>query len=138
MTHQSPPPTIHQRQTTQTSLTARRRRNTMHTACRTRRILPPPCFFTNTRNHPAMISVNSQKFERRGEKVACFSPKIELFNPFVIPFQSTSVDSGSQDVCISYTISSIVDPEVSRYMKSGSKRLEIVAKCTPCQCCACR
>lgn len=53
-------------------------------------------------------------------------PRIEIFNPFEKPF---SHESRQREV---------VDPEVRRYMRSGHRRLRIVAKCTPCQCCACR
>ena len=66
------------------------------------------------------------------------SPKIEIFNPFIVPFRSKKSGFNKAVVNGGSAFSMIVDPEVTRYMKSGNKRLEIVAKCTPCQCCACR
>lgn len=60
-------------------------------------------------------------------------PQIDIFNPFVRPFSEKQEETNNKpEVLI------IVHPEVKRYMHSGQKRLEIVAKCTPCQCCACR
>ncbi len=66
-----------------------------------------------------------------------FSPRIEIFNPFEKPF-STSIGSISAEEDTEIHRIEIVDPEVRRYMRSGHRRLRIVAKCTPCQCCACR
>ena len=65
------------------------------------------------------------------------NPKIEIFNPFEKPFSRTEgVDSVEQGMAVRRE--EIVNPEVRRYMRSGHPRLRIVAKCTPCQCCACR
>jgi hypothetical protein len=61
---------------------------------------------------------------------AVLSPKIEVFNPYKQPFASAD-DLDKQ-------VRSIVNPEVMEFMRSGHKGLRIVAKCTPCQCCACR
>jgi len=52
------------------------------------------------------------------------NPKIEMFNPFSEPFSDLNEDK------------SIVAKEVVEYMESDNTK--IVAKCTPCQCCACR
>ena len=60
-------------------------------------------------------------------------PQIEIFNPFVTPFVEGKIDKKDKPECFT-----IVKPEVKRYMRSTRKGLEIVAKCTPCQCCACR
>ena len=57
------------------------------------------------------------------------SPKIEMFNPFVKPF-TKKVDNDESIELV------IVSPEVVKYMMSENTK--IVAKCTPCQCCACR
>ena len=65
------------------------------------------------------------------------SPKIEIFNPFEKPF-SRIVASDSSEQGTENRRREIVNPEVRRYMRSGHRRLRIVAKCTPCQCCACR
>ena len=54
-----------------------------------------------------------------------FAPKVEIFSPFKRPF---SDDEG--------TTATVVSPRVVEYTKS--KKSKIVAKCTPCQCCACR
>lgn len=60
-------------------------------------------------------------------------PQIEIFNPFVTPFTTENSESKTKQECFT-----IVKPEVKCYMRSSLKGLEIVAKCTPCQCCACR
>lgn len=60
-------------------------------------------------------------------------PQIEIFNPFSTPFVAENTENKNKQECFS-----IVKPEVKRYMRSTRKGLEIVAKCTPCQCCACR
>lgn len=54
-------------------------------------------------------------------------PKIEIFSPFVKPFSETNEN---------YTRNHIVSDRVIEYMQSDNTK--IVAKCTPCQCCACR
>ena len=56
-----------------------------------------------------------------------FTPEIGMFSPFEEPFANhkDAVDV----VCV-------VDPRVFEYMLSENTK--IVAKCTPCQCCACR
>lgn len=52
------------------------------------------------------------------------NPKIEMFSPFVEPFSRKNDDI------------QIVAKDVVEYMESDNTK--IVAKCTPCQCCACR
>ena len=59
-------------------------------------------------------------------------PQIDIFNPFESPFSDRADGSVKHEAVVT------VAPEVKRYMRSGHRRLEIVAKCTPCQCCACR
>lgn len=54
-----------------------------------------------------------------------FAPKVEIFSPFRRPF------SDEEETYIT-----VVSPYVVEYMKS--RKCKIVAKCTPCQCCACR
>ena len=51
-------------------------------------------------------------------------PKIEMFSPFSKPFSKPQNDD------------KIVAKEVTEYMRADNTK--IVAKCTPCQCCACR
>jgi hypothetical protein len=53
-----------------------------------------------------------------------FDPRIEIFSPFVKPFSRPSDDNA------------VVSSEVITYMNEENTR--VVAKCTPCQCCACR
>lgn len=60
--------------------------------------------------------------QTRGSRT--LNPKIELFNPFKKPFSQN--DAASR----------VVDPEVVEYMRGEGAK--VVAKCTPCQCCACR
>ena len=56
-----------------------------------------------------------------------FAPKIGMFSPFEEPFaKKEKIAFGG----------SMVDSRVIEYMVS--KNTKIVAKCTPCQCCACR
>lgn len=57
------------------------------------------------------------------------SPKIEMFNPFIKPFSNEIENEDSIEIVI-------VSPEIVKYMTSDNTK--IVAKCTPCQCCACR
>lgn len=57
------------------------------------------------------------------------SPKIEMFNPFTKPFSKEIKNDESIEIVI-------VSPEIVKYMISENTK--IVAKCTPCQCCACR
>ncbi len=59
-------------------------------------------------------------------------PKIEVFSPFVRPFSKTFCGKTER-----ISSESVVSTEVVQYMSSG-QNLKIVAKCTPCQCCACR
>lgn len=61
------------------------------------------------------------------EKV--LSPKIDMFSPFAKPFESEKEE-------IPYVTLVIVAPEIEKYMQDDNNK--IVAKCTPCQCCACR
>ncbi len=61
------------------------------------------------------------------------NPRIEMFSPFRVPF-AIKEESGTDDIKISKFI--IVSPDVVEYMKDDNTK--IVAKCTPCQCCACR
>lgn len=60
------------------------------------------------------------------------NPRIEMFSPFEKPF--TTGDTKETDINISKFL--IVSPKVYQYMKDDNTK--IVAKCTPCQCCACR
>ena len=57
-------------------------------------------------------------------------PRIEVFSPFAEPFTQTSTLSadGQRD--------RIIDPAIIDKMRSVDS--EVVAKCTPCQCSACR
>ena len=57
-----------------------------------------------------------------------FNPKIGIFSPFVYPFSNTAEEVTKDR--------NIVDTRVYDYMVSDETK--IVAKCTPCQCCACR
>jgi hypothetical protein len=52
------------------------------------------------------------------------APRIEIFTPFKQPFSERSAEAP------------VVAPSVVEYMKAENSK--IVAKCTPCQCCACR
>ena len=56
-----------------------------------------------------------------------FNPQIGMFSPFEEPFANQK-----NNVTVSFRI----DPKVIEYMLSENTK--IVAKCTPCQCCACR
>jgi len=60
---------------------------------------------------------------------SAFIPRIEVFNPFKKPFSELCADhyDGRRE---------IVAREVVDYMKGDNAKA--VAKCTPCQCCACR
>lgn len=60
-------------------------------------------------------------------------PKIEMFSPFREPFTAENNDR-VDDIKISKFV--IVSPDIVEYMKDDTTK--IVAKCTPCQCCACR
>lgn len=53
-------------------------------------------------------------------------PKVEMYSPFKKPF-STKMEEDDKR---------IVSREIIEYMVSDNTK--IVAKCTPCQCCACR
>lgn len=57
------------------------------------------------------------------------NPRIEMFSPFKVPFTA----GGGSSKITKYVI---VSSDVVEYMKDNSTK--IVAKCTPCQCCACR
>lgn len=65
-------------------------------------------------------------------KLKTLNPRIELFSPFNKPF--TDVKSETQEDGISKF--EIISPKVIEYMIDDNTK--IVAKCTPCQCCACR
>ncbi|MEY8573922.1 hypothetical protein AALD01_05870 [Oscillospiraceae bacterium 21-37] len=56
-----------------------------------------------------------------------FTPEIGMFSPFEEPFAAQKKAEA---------IACIVDPRVFEYMLSENTK--VVAKCTPCQCCACR
>lgn len=53
-----------------------------------------------------------------------FDPRIEIFSPFVKPFSLPRTDNA------------VVSTDVIKYM--NEENTKVVAKCTPCQCCACR
>ena len=58
-----------------------------------------------------------------------FEPRIEMFSPFEEPFQEDSdVQVGEERP--------VVQDKLVEFMKSDSAN--VVAKCTPCQCSACR
>lgn len=61
------------------------------------------------------------------EKV--LAPRIGMFSPFSKPFEN-------EKKRMPYVTVVIVAPEIVKYMKDENNK--IVAKCTPCQCCACR
>ncbi len=61
------------------------------------------------------------------------NPRIEMFSPFKVPF-SANGQNGTNGVKITKYV--IVSSDVVEYMKDTNTK--IVAKCTPCQCCACR
>lgn len=56
-----------------------------------------------------------------------FTPEIGMFSPFEAPF-------ANQKEAVS--VACVVDPRVFEYMCSDNTK--VAAKCTPCQCCACR
>lgn len=56
-----------------------------------------------------------------------FTPEIGMFSPFEEPFVAQKKAEA---------IACVVDPRVFEYMLSENTK--VVAKCTPCQCCACR
>lgn len=56
-----------------------------------------------------------------------FTPEIGMFSPFEEPFANQKKTS---------TVACVVAPKLFEYMLS--KNTKVVAKCTPCQCCACR
>lgn len=60
------------------------------------------------------------------------NPRIEMFSPFNKPFANLKPET--QEAEISKFV--IVSPKVVEYMIDDNTK--IVAKCTPCQCCACR
>lgn len=61
------------------------------------------------------------------------NPRIEMFSPFKAPFAAMGRTENQDRKITKYVI---VSPEVVEYMKDDNTK--IVAKCTPCQCCACR
>lgn len=61
------------------------------------------------------------------------NPRIEMFSPFRAPFSAERNGESQSRKITKYVI---VSPEVVEYMKDDNTK--IVAKCTPCQCCACR
>lgn len=60
-------------------------------------------------------------------------PRIEMFSPFNKPFTAEK-EEVKDNVKITKFV--IVSPKVEEYMIDDNTK--IVAKCTPCQCCACR
>lgn len=56
-----------------------------------------------------------------------FTPQIDMFSPFEEPFKNQKKSD---------TSGCVVASRVFEYMLSENTK--IVAKCTPCQCCACR
>lgn len=61
------------------------------------------------------------------------NPRIEMFSPFKAPFSLERRVKRENGVITKYMI---VSSDVVEYMKDDNTK--IVAKCTPCQCCACR
>ncbi len=61
------------------------------------------------------------------------NPRIEMFSPFKVPFTAGGGSKAGSSKITKYVI---VSSDVVEYMKDNSTK--IVAKCTPCQCCACR
>ena len=61
------------------------------------------------------------------------NPRIEMFTPFRVPFK-TKKEGEQKNATITKFI--IVSSDVVEYMRDDNTK--IVAKCTPCQCCACR
>ncbi len=61
------------------------------------------------------------------------NPRIEMFSPFKVPFATEAVDVVGDNGIYKFVV---VSSDVVEYMKDNNTK--IVAKCTPCQCCACR
>lgn len=61
------------------------------------------------------------------------NPRIEMFSPFKVPFTTGNKNITGNSKITKYVI---VSSDVVDYMKDNNTK--IVAKCTPCQCCACR
>lgn len=61
------------------------------------------------------------------------NPKIEMFSPYRKPFSTRNSNESGDHKITKYVI---VSSDVVEYMKDNNTK--IVAKCTPCQCCACR
>lgn len=61
------------------------------------------------------------------------NPRIEMFSPFKVPFEAQGNAGGKNSKITKYVI---VSSDVVEYMRDDNTK--IVAKCTPCQCCACR
>ncbi len=59
-------------------------------------------------------------------------PRVDIFNPYVMSFSGSEKDKSSDD--------SVFSVQILRFIKSGvdDDHNQIVCKCTPCQCCACR
>ena len=57
------------------------------------------------------------------------TPQIAMFSPFAKPFDNDKKNDSSVGVIM-------IAPEIIKYMQDDN--CKIVAKCTPCQCCACR
>lgn len=61
------------------------------------------------------------------------NPRIEMFSPFKRPFAAKKIEITDNNGMSKLVI---VSSDVVEYMKDNNTK--IVAKCTPCQCCACR
>ena len=57
------------------------------------------------------------------------TPHIAMFSPFAKPFDKEENKDNTVAILM-------VAPEIIKYMQDDNTK--IVAKCTPCQCCACR
>jgi len=57
------------------------------------------------------------------------TPQIAMFSPFVKPFSDKDTTNDTMKIVM-------VAPEIIKYMQDDNNK--IIAKCTPCQCCACR
>ena len=61
------------------------------------------------------------------------NPRIEMFSPYKVPFSAHKKDEAKNAKITKFVI---VSSDVVEYMRDDNTK--IVAKCTPCQCCACR
>lgn len=57
-------------------------------------------------------------------------PRIEMFSPFKKPFED---EAKGEEAMVSVVM---IAPQIIEYMQD--RNTKVVAKCTPCQCCACR